>query len=63
MKTSLKLLFLFIATILLFTSCDKDFYEDVELQKNNLESIDVRTITYDEFKRKLKSVENKPAVK
>ncbi|UPQ78074.1 SprT-like domain-containing protein [Flavobacterium azooxidireducens] len=63
MKTSLKLLFLFIATILLFTSCDKDFYEDVELQKNNLESIDVKTITYDEFKRKLKSVENKPTVK
>ncbi|UPQ80287.1 hypothetical protein M0M57_05480 [Flavobacterium azooxidireducens] len=63
MKTSLKLLFVFIATILLFTSCDKDFYEDVELQKNNLESIDVKTITYDEFKRKLKSVENKPAVK
>ncbi|UPQ80065.1 hypothetical protein M0M57_04335 [Flavobacterium azooxidireducens] len=63
MKNNFNLLLGIIATFLLFISCDKDFYEDVELQKNNLESIDVKTITYDEFKRKLKSVENKPAVK
>ncbi|UPQ80072.1 AHH domain-containing protein [Flavobacterium azooxidireducens] len=63
MKNNFNLLLGIIATFLLFISCDKDFYEDVELQKNNLESIDVKTITYDEFKRKLKSLENKPAVK
>lgn len=63
MKNNFNLLLGIIATFLLFTSCEKDFYEDVELQKNNLESIDVKTITYEEFKSKLKPLENKPAVK
>lgn len=63
MKNNFKLLALLFTTILCFTSCDKDLYEDIELQKQSIEAIDVKTITYEEFKRKLKPLEKKPLVK
>ncbi|UPQ80166.1 hypothetical protein M0M57_04860 [Flavobacterium azooxidireducens] len=63
MTHKFKSLLSFIIFLFLFSSCEKDFYEDIDLQKKQIKEIDIKTITYEDFSRKMQVLKNKPAVK